>query len=83
MHRRNAAEKVISMFKNHFKSILAGADRTFPMHIWDWLLPQAESTLNMTWHMNIAPTVSAYTYMYGQHDYNKMPMAPMRGAAST
>ena len=31
--------------------------------------------------MNIAPMVSACAYMYGQHDYNKIPMAPMGCAA--
>ena len=81
MYRRNAAEKAIGMFKNHFKSILAGVDRTFPMHSWDWLLPQAESTLNIMQQTNIAPTVLAYAYMYRQHIYNKMLMAPMECAA--
>ena len=77
MHRRNAAEKAISTFKNHFKVILAGVNQTFPLHLWDHLLLQAESTLNMMRPTNIAPMVSAYTYMYGQQDYNKMPMAPV------
>ena len=26
---------------------------------------------------NIAPKISAYAYMYGQHGFNKMPLAPM------
>ena len=51
------------------------------MHLWDHLLPQAENTLNMIQPTNIAPMVSAYAYMYGQYDYNKMPMALMGWAA--
>ena len=81
MHRRNAPEKAIGTFKNHFKAILAGVNRTFPMHLQDWLLPQAESTLNMIHQTNIAPTVLAYAYMNGQHDYNKIPMVPIGFAA--
>ena len=81
MHQQNAAEKAITMFRNHFKFILAGVDKTFPMHLWDRLLPQTESTLNMLQPTNIAPTILAHDYMYGQHNYNKMLLAPMGCAA--
>jgi hypothetical protein len=46
-HRRNLAEKAIQTFKDHFVAILCGADKSFPLHLWDRLLPQAEHTLNM------------------------------------
>ena len=71
------AKKAISAFNDHFQAILTEADNTFPMHLWDWLYPQAENTLNMTRPTNIALTISAYSYMYRQHDFNKMPSAPM------
>ena len=29
------------------------------------------------WSTNVAQTISAYAYMYGQHDFIKMPIAPM------
>ena len=77
MHWRNAAEKVISTFKDHFKAILTGVDKVFPMHLWDRLLPQAEHTSNMLPPTNIAPKISAYAYMYSQYNFNKMPLAPM------
>ena len=77
MHQQNATEKAISTFKDHFKAILAGVDKTFPMHLCDRLLLQAESMLNMLGQTNTAPKISAYEYMYGQHDFNKMPLAPM------
>ena len=73
----NAGEKGISTFKDHFKAILAGVEKTFPMHLWDCLLLQTESTLNMLCPMKITPTISVYAYMYGQHDYKKVPLAPM------
>ena len=50
------------------------------MNLWDKLLPQAEMTVNMLRQSNIAPNCSAYQYLYGPHDYNKMPLAPMRCA---
>jgi hypothetical protein len=68
-HRRNRAGKAIQTFKDHFIAILCGTDSEFPLHLWDLLLPQAEKTLN--------PTVSAYTYLWGQHDYNANPYAPL------
>ncbi len=47
VHRRNHAERAIRMFKAHFLTILASVDPTFPLHLWDLLLPQAELTLNL------------------------------------
>ena len=38
-HRRNLAERAIQTFKNHFVAILAGVDESFPMYLWDRLLP--------------------------------------------
>ena len=76
MNCRNAAERVVSILKDNFKAILTGVDKTFMMHLWERLLPQAESTLNMLLPTNIAPKISAYAYMYGQQDFNKMPLAP-------
>ncbi len=34
-HRRNIAKKAISTFKDHFISILCGADKAFPLNLWD------------------------------------------------
>ena len=42
-HRRNAAEKAVQIFKDHFVAVLCGTDDTFPMKLWcQLLLPQAE-----------------------------------------
>ena len=57
--------------------ILAGVDKWFPMHLWDHLLLQTEKALNMLQATNLKPWVSAHTYMNGQHDYNRMPLAPL------
>ena len=76
-HRRNLAERAIQTFKCHFKAVLAGVDDSFPMRLWDKLLPQTVLTLNLLRQANAAPTVSAYQYVRGAFDYNKMPLAPM------
>ena len=39
-HHRNLAEKAIQTFKSHLIAILAGVDPSFPMNLWDRLIPQ-------------------------------------------
>jgi hypothetical protein len=46
-HRRNKAEKAVQTFKDHFVAILCGANKSFPLNLWDLLLQQAKHTLNM------------------------------------
>jgi hypothetical protein len=46
-HRRNAAERAIRSFKDHLIAGLCSTDKSFPMHLWDRLLPQVVFTLNM------------------------------------
>jgi hypothetical protein len=76
-HRQNLAERAIQTFKNHFKSVLAGVADSFPMKLWDRLLPQMVLTLNLLQQSNAVPTISAWQYVHGNFDYNKMPLAPM------
>jgi hypothetical protein len=40
-HRRNAAERAILAFKEHFFSVFSSVDPDFPLHLWNRLLPQA------------------------------------------
>jgi hypothetical protein len=37
-HRRNKAEKAVQTFKDHFVAILCGANKSFPLNLWDLLL---------------------------------------------
>ena len=76
-HRRNVAEVAIKAFKQHFLSVLAGVDSDFPWSLWDRLLPQVQLTLNLLRQSNATPTVSAHAHLFGQFDYNKMPLEPM------
>ena len=75
-HRLNPAERAIQTFKDHFVAGLSSCNPKFPLHLWDKLLPHAEKTLNMLRPCCIIPKISADTFMHGQHDYNKVPLAP-------
>ena len=81
LHCRNIAEKSIQTFKDHLFAILCGVDPSFPLHLWDHLLPQAKMTLNLLQPSNTTPAVLAYAHLNGQYDYNKMPLVPMGGCA--
>jgi hypothetical protein len=76
-HRRNSAERAIRSFKDHLIAGLCFTDKSFPMHLWDRLLPQAVITLNMLRTSRINPKLSAVTHIYGQYDFNRAPMAPL------
>ena len=76
MHRRNAAERAIRTFKNHCMAGFATCDKNFPLAEWDRLLVQAEITLNLLRTSRVNPTLSAYTYLFGNFDFNKTPLAP-------
>ena len=76
IHRRNAAERAIRIFKNHFIAGLASTDPKFPAREWDRLIPQAVITLNIMRQCRINPKLSAYAYLFGQFDFNATPLAP-------
>jgi hypothetical protein len=75
-HRRNSSERAIRSFKDHLITGLCSTAKSFPMHLWDILLPQAVITLNMLRTSRINPKLSADTHIYGQYDFNRAPMAP-------
>jgi hypothetical protein len=75
-HRRNAAERAIRTFKNHFIAGLCSTDPGFPIHLWDRLLPQATLSLNLLRGSRINPKLSAYSQLWGPYDFNRTPIAP-------
>ena len=76
MHRRNAYERTIHTFKNHFISGLCSTDKNFPLHLWERLLPQALLTLNLLRGSRMNPNLSAYAQVHGLYDFNHTPIAP-------
>jgi hypothetical protein len=75
-HRHNAAERAIRTFKEHFVAGLSSVDPSFPMHLWDRLLPQAEITLNLLRTSRLHPQISAAAHYHVLVDYNKTAFAP-------
>jgi hypothetical protein len=75
-HRRNAAERAIRTFKEHFVAGLSSVDPSFPLNLWYILLPQAEITLNVLRTSRLHPQLSAAAHLHGLVDYNKTAFAP-------
>jgi hypothetical protein len=75
-HRRNAAERAIRTFKEHFVAGLSSVDPSFPLHLWDRLLPQAEIRLNLLRTSRLHLQLSAAAHFHGLVDYNKTAFAP-------
>ena len=76
VHRRNAAERAIRTFKDHFLACLAGMDPTFPADCWDLLLPQVELTLNLLRPTPLRTATSAWEALFGKFTFDATPMGP-------
>jgi hypothetical protein len=76
VHRRNAAKRAIRTFKNHFIAGLCSVDPNFPLQLWDRLLSQATTTLNLLRAMQLNPRLSSEAQLNGAFDYNQTPLAP-------
>jgi hypothetical protein len=63
--RRNAAERAIRTFKEHFVAGLSSVDPSFHMHLWHRLLTQAEITLNLLRTSRLHPQLSAAAHCHG------------------
>jgi hypothetical protein len=76
VHRRNAAERAIRTFKNHFIAGLCSTNPDFPLNMWEKLLPQCLITLNLLRRSRINPQLSAQAHINGAFDFNRTPLAP-------
>ena len=56
---------------------MSGTAVAFPIHIWFQAMPQAERQLFLLRQSNVNPNVSAYSQLYGPHDYNAVPFMPI------
>ena len=75
-HRKNAAERAIQTWKNHFIAGIASLPGDFPMSEWDRLVLQGQITLLLLRSARTNPNLSSYAYLYGNFDFNKTPLAP-------
>ena len=77
-HRANRAERAIRTFKNHFIATLSTASPSFPLHLWDRLLPQTEICLNHLRPFAPNPKISAYAGLQGgPFNFKAHPIAPL------
>ena len=74
-HGANAAERAIQTFKSHFIAGLTGVDPKFSLGQWDRLIEQASLTLNLLRSDRPNPNLSAYAFLFGEFEFNKMPLA--------
>jgi hypothetical protein len=70
LHHRNAVERAIRTFKNHFIAGLCTTDVTFPLNLWNRILPQALIMLNLLRPSRINPRLSAWAQVHDRFDYN-------------
>ena len=75
-HRANLAERAIQTFKMHLKAGLSSVDPKFPVSCWDFLIEQAELTLNLLRGSRSNPKLSAWAYLFGEFDFSATPLAP-------
>ena len=75
-HRVNAAERAIQTFKNHLIVGLSTCDASFPLLLWNKIVPQAQDSLNMLQTSRVHPKLSAYSVFEGIHDFNIHMWAP-------
>jgi hypothetical protein len=78
IHRRNAAERAICTFKNHFISSLSSLPPNFPLYLWCQLLPQAVLMLNLLRTSMQCPHLSAHAHLFGNYNFDATPIAPPR-----
>ena len=76
IHRKNAAERAIDTWKNHFIAGLSSVHPEFPLHEWDRLTDQGMITLNLLRNARVNPKLSAYEYIFGHFNYTATPIAP-------
>jgi hypothetical protein len=77
IHQSNAVERAIRTFKNHFVACLCTTDKKIPMHLWDCLLLQATTMLNLLRTSQFNPKLSAEEHLNGTFDFNRTPPAPL------
>jgi len=75
-HGRNAAEKGIQIYKDHFIAGLSSTNPIFPLAHWDKLKLQGNITLNLLRPSRIHNIMSACNKNFCTFNYNKTPLAP-------
>ena len=77
IHRSNIAERLLGQVKPFVITMLASADKTFPMCLWSDITVQLEIVFNVMREAGRSPNISAWHDLRGErYDYMHLPLAP-------
>ena len=76
-HKTNLAGRALQTWKSHTIGSLSVVSATFPLGLWDELLPQLDMQVNLLRYSNIHPKVCSWDVLNGAHDFNMHPLAPL------
>ena len=76
MRQRNAAERAIQTFKNHFIAVICSVNPNLPLKLLERLLDKATTTFNMMLKSRINPNISSREQLFGIFNFNCTPFAP-------
>ena len=76
-HCRNAAERAIATWKEHFIAGLCSVHPEFPILEWDCIIFQGMLTLNLHHNSRVTPKLLAWEYIFGRFDFIATPIAPL------
>jgi len=77
-HRTNKAEPAIRDYKNHLISTLATTHESFPLELWDHVIPQVNITINLLRPYSPNQKISAYHGIHkAPYDFHGHPLAPV------
>ena len=82
-YRWYAAERAIQTFKNYLSAGLASCNPKFALREWNKTIPQYVLALNLLHNTRMNPKIAAYTYLFGNFDFNKSPLTPPGTCIST
>ena len=68
MNIKNASERAIRTYKNHFVEGLSGNEKMLPMNLWKKILNKAQVMLNMIRQSCANQNISAHTPLEGMFD---------------
>ena len=76
IHRRNAAERAIQNFNNHFIAGFSSVHKLFPMYLSCILIPRSILSLNLLLGSRMNPKISAHAQIHGSFEFNATRLAP-------
>ena len=77
IHRRNSDKWSFRTFKNPFMYFLFTVAPVFPLYLWDHLLPQVSTTINMLRIPQLNPGLSAYEQVDSIQKFERTQLAPL------